>query len=109
MLSMIAKDIILVLDQSGSMEGEKFIQAQQALHYVLDHLNKNDRFNIIAFSTGTQSYARGLRNAEEAQQAIFDGGTAVVPRSNVWRRRHYGGGPYFCACFEIWGDVMRET
>ncbi len=25
--------------------------------------------------------------SEEAQQAIFDGGTAVVPRDNVWRQR----------------------
>ena len=63
------KDLILVLDQSGSMEGEKFRQAQQALTFVLDHLNSGDRFNVIAFSTGTDSYAGGLRPAEEATEA----------------------------------------
>lgn len=65
----IDKDLILVLDQSGSMEGEKFRQAQQALAFVLDHLNSGDRFNIIAFSTGTRSFASGLRPAEEAGEA----------------------------------------
>jgi len=63
------KDLILVLDQSGSMEGEKFRQAQEALTFVLDHLNSGDRFNIIAFSTGTDSFAGGLRLADEAAEA----------------------------------------
>ena len=63
------KDLILVLDQSGSMEGEKFRQAQQALTFVLDHLNSGDRFNVIAFSTGTRSYAGGLRPADQAAEA----------------------------------------
>jgi Ca-activated chloride channel homolog len=65
----VAKDVVVVLDQSGSMEGEKFAQAQDALRYVLDHLNPEDRFNIIAFSTGTREYARGLRPASEAAKA----------------------------------------
>ncbi|MEW5959160.1 MAG: VIT domain-containing protein, partial [Chloroflexota bacterium] len=51
------KDVILVLDISGSMEGEKMDQARDALHYVLDHLNQGDRFNIITFSTGVQAFA----------------------------------------------------
>ena len=65
----IAKDVMVVLDQSGSMEGEKFHQAQEALRYILDHLNDDDRFNIIAFSTGTRAYANRLRPAEEASEA----------------------------------------
>lgn len=65
----IAKDVLLVLDQSGSMDGEKFRQAQQALRYVLDHLNAKDRFNVIAFSTGLRSYAGGLRPASEVDEA----------------------------------------
>jgi Ca-activated chloride channel family protein len=65
----IAKDVLIVLDQSGSMEGEKFRQAQEALRYILDHLNEDDRFNIISFSTGTRAYANRLRPAEEAGEA----------------------------------------
>jgi Ca-activated chloride channel family protein len=51
------------------MEGEKFRQAQQALEYVLDHLNPEDRFNVIAFNSGLQSYADELRPAFEADEA----------------------------------------
>ncbi len=64
------KDVIIVLDQSGSMEGVKFSQAKSALTYVLESLKPQDRFNVIAFSTGTRSYAGGLRPAEEASEAI---------------------------------------
>ncbi len=65
----IPRDVILVLDTSGSMAGEKIEQAREALIYVLEHLNEQDRFNIIAFSSGLQPYARGLRPASEADQA----------------------------------------
>jgi len=64
------KDVLLVLDQSGSMEGEKFIQAQEALRYILQHLNPDDRFNLISFSTGLTTYASGLRPADEANEAL---------------------------------------
>lgn len=65
-----AKDVLLVLDTSGSMEGEKLQQAKDALRYVLEHLNAQDRFNVIAFSSGLSTYARGLRPATEAEEAI---------------------------------------
>jgi len=66
----IAKDVILVLDRSGSMEGKKFQQAQEALKFILEHLNPEDRFNIIAFSTGTDAFAPSLRKASEASDAV---------------------------------------
>ena len=65
----IPKDLILVLDRSGSMDGEKFRQAQQAMDYILSHLNPGDRFNIITFSTGTERFANRLRPAEDAGNA----------------------------------------
>jgi Ca-activated chloride channel family protein len=64
------KDLILVLDHSGSMEGDKFQQAQEALRYILRHLNPEDRFNVITFSTGVEMFAQKLRPAEEANEAI---------------------------------------
>ena len=66
----VARDVILVLDTSGSMEGEKLQQAQDALVYVLDHLNREDRFNIVSFSTGVEMYADDLRPADEARNGI---------------------------------------
>lgn len=53
----IARDVILVLDTSGSMDGEKMEQAKGAAKYVLDNLSPADRFNVVAFSTATRLFA----------------------------------------------------
>lgn len=66
----VAKDVLLVLDRSGSMEGEKFRQAQAALRFILQRLNPEDRFYLQAFSTGIETYASGLRPASEAAEAL---------------------------------------
>ena len=66
----VARDIIIVLDQSGSMDGDKWIQARDAAAYILDNLNPSDRFNVVLFSTGWRVFSRGLESADTAQQAI---------------------------------------
>jgi Ca-activated chloride channel family protein len=43
------KDIVFVMDRSGSMSGEKIEQARNALHFILGQLNENDRFSIVGF------------------------------------------------------------
>jgi Ca-activated chloride channel family protein len=58
----IPKDVIIVLDQSGSMFGDKWDQARAAAKYVLNHLNRRDRFNVIVFSTGVRVYANDLQS-----------------------------------------------
>ena len=64
------KDILIVVDQSGSMEGEKFEQAKQATRYILEHLNPEDRFNIVAFSTGVSHFSRGLESISIVDEAL---------------------------------------
>lgn len=66
----IPKDVLIVVDQSGSMEGEKFEQAQKAMRYILEHLNPEDRFNIISFSTGVELFRHELSSASEIDEAI---------------------------------------
>jgi len=65
----IARDVIFVLDTSGSMRGEKLEQAQDALEFVLDELNEQDHFNIVTFSTGVRRYDDRLRPADEREDA----------------------------------------
>lgn len=65
----VAKDVVFVLDISGSMDGKKLQQAQAALDYVLDHLNTEDRFNIVAFDTSVRTYARELQPASQRVEA----------------------------------------
>jgi len=66
----VPKDVFLVLDTSGSMEGEKIAQAQDALVYVLEHLHPEDRFSVVAFSTGVQRFANNPQPAEDAVEAV---------------------------------------
>lgn len=66
----IAKDVIVVLDTSGSMEGDKLAQAKEALEYVLSNLNKGDRFTVVEFSTGVRLFERDLQPASVAPDAI---------------------------------------
>ncbi|MCL6650659.1 MAG: VWA domain-containing protein, partial [Chloroflexi bacterium] len=68
--NVVAKDVILVLDVSGSMTGQKLEQAKAALRFVLNRLNPEDRFNIIAFSTGVDRYSASLLPAAQAGAAI---------------------------------------
>ena len=65
-----AKDVLLVLDHSGSMDGEKFRQVQSALRYILSHLNPEDQFYLEAFNSSIENYASSLRPVSEANQAI---------------------------------------
>jgi Ca-activated chloride channel family protein len=51
------------------MEGEKVDQAKTALTYVLRHLNADDRFNIVEFSTGVRTYADEVQPVTEARDA----------------------------------------
>ncbi len=65
----IAKDVTIVLDQSGSMYGEKWTQAIKAAQFVLNNLNANDRFNIVVFSTGVRTYANNMQPISEIDDA----------------------------------------
>jgi Ca-activated chloride channel family protein len=66
----VARDVVIVLDRSGSMEGEKMEQAIDAARYVLEHLGADDRFAVVDFSRYIRSYADDLRPAGEAASAI---------------------------------------
>ena len=46
----IPKDLVFVLDTSGSMSGGKIDQAKEALAFILENLNPDDRFAVIGLS-----------------------------------------------------------
>ena len=80
------KDVIFVLDTSGSMSGDKIKQAKKSLDYCLNALRDEDRFNVVRFSTETDVFAKELvqvsdKSKKDAQEFVkkFDaaGGTAI--------------------------------
>lgn len=69
------REMIYIIDTSGSMHGTSIGQAKKALLRALDRLNSGDRFNVIAFSSQPNplfgsSVAAGADNLARARQFI---------------------------------------
>jgi Mg-chelatase subunit ChlD len=61
--SVMAKDIVVLLDRSGSMSGEKIQQARDAARFVFRNLNPRDRFNLISYNDSPSLCFRSLQSA----------------------------------------------
>ncbi len=81
------REILFVLDISGSMAGSSLRQAQNALQYAISRLGEKDRFNIIVFNnTAWKLYPETLeatpQNRTEALRRIAalqaSGGTEMA-------------------------------
>jgi Ca-activated chloride channel family protein len=81
------KDVVFVVDTSGSMAGAKLQQAQKALRFCVENLNADDRFEIVRFSTEAEPLFHELvladsDNRKRANGFIDDfkpmGGTAIA-------------------------------
>ncbi len=85
-IATVRRDLVAVLDISGSMSGDKLDQAKAALTQLLGGLRAGDRFRVIAFNGGVRRYAAGWTSAAEgvrdAQQWVrqlsADGGTNIA-------------------------------
>ena len=80
------KDVLFVLDTSGSMRGEKIEQARSAIDYCLNHLNRGDRFNVITFGTEVRSFRDQLTTQSPATLAAareFIEGVVANGRTNI--------------------------
>tara|TARA_R110001606_G_scaffold346892_2_gene495874 strand:- start:15383 stop:17524 length:2142 start_codon:yes stop_codon:yes gene_type:complete len=84
----IARELIFVIDTSGSMDGTSIKQAREALQYGLEQLRPQDSFNIIRFSDDTESLFKQarlatLKNVDIARDFVnwlrADGGTEMAP------------------------------
>lgn len=83
---LVQKDVVFVLDTSGSMAGKKLEQAKKALRFCVENLNDGDRFEIDRFSTEVEPLFDKLvpankSNREKANDFITSlkpiGGTAI--------------------------------
>lgn len=56
----VKRDIVFVVDVSGSMAGKKLAQTKEAFEFFVNKLNSDDRFNIIAFDGRMFPFKNGL-------------------------------------------------
>ena len=65
------RDVVFVIDVSGSMRGDKLAQAQAAGRQLLATLDERDRFRVVAFSSDVRSFRSGWSAAtrENVRQA----------------------------------------
>lgn len=82
------RDVVFVIDTSGSMAGASIEQARAALNLAIGRLSSGDRFNVIRFSDSYEALFPNLTpwNAESLRQAkevvstlVADGGTEMQP------------------------------
>src|ERR1700682_4227571 len=82
------REVIFVIDNSGSMGGTSIIQAKASLTYALGRLQANDRFNVIRFDHTMDvlfphpvpADAEHVANAKSFVGALqAEGGTEMVP------------------------------
>ncbi len=63
----VPKNVVFVIDKSGSMSGEKIVQARDALTFCVNSLNPEDQFEIITFSDTVRSFGDALATATSAR------------------------------------------
>ncbi|MEO6202269.1 MAG: marine proteobacterial sortase target protein, partial [Nitrospirales bacterium] len=82
------REVIFVIDTSGSMAGASLVQAKAALNLAVSRLTPKDRFNIIQFNSITKqlfSQARAVdpRSIQRALSYVkglqAEGGTEMLP------------------------------
>ncbi|MEW5756198.1 MAG: marine proteobacterial sortase target protein [Pseudomonadota bacterium] len=84
----LAREVIYIIDTSGSMAGTSIEQARQALLLALQRLRPGDRFNVISFNSTTDQLfdhavtadAQPLQQAQRYVSGLqADGGTEMMP------------------------------
>ena len=82
------REIVFVIDNSGSMAGTSITQAKQSLLFALDRLRAGDRFNVVRFDDTMDVLFDGPVAATSENLAIAkhfvsrldaDGGTEMLP------------------------------
>jgi Ca-activated chloride channel family protein len=86
--ALMPREIILVIDTSGSMHGVSIAQAKRAVHLALQGLQPTDRFNVVEFNSLTSALypssvmasPLNVANAQNfVQQLKANGGTEMRP------------------------------
>ena len=113
-----ARDVIFVVDVSGSMAGTSIEQAKASLATAVDALTSLDRFNIIWFNDETGSLFPQANSASEkykrdAKQFIdrldAGGGTEMLPAMQLALSKQEAFSRFRQIVFITDGNISNET
>jgi uncharacterized protein YegL len=98
------KDLVLVLDKSGSMEGSRMSLAHDAAKRVLKTLGKNDYIGVVLFNNEVMNYAEVLvpmtgKNADSITSYI----------ENEYCKTCNGGGTNFQASIRKAFEILQAS
>lgn len=94
-------DLVVVLDRSGSMSGEKFADAKRATNALMDQLMPEDRFALVAFDS-SPSVEIGLTSLLAADSR------AVPPRYRI-NTLELGGGTNISGGMELGLAQLKDA
>lgn len=95
------RQVNLVLDTSGSMQGAAISQLRQFAEHVLDHLNPQDEFQLIAFSNQPRAFQQ---DPVPATSVNIEAGKDFI------RRLKAGGGTQLLPALQLaLGDGCDES
>jgi Ca-activated chloride channel family protein len=84
----VPKELIFVIDRSGSMSGFPIEKAKETMRLAIERLNPQDTFNLLSFSGGSgRCFARPVPNTPENRASALkyladlygSGGTEMMP------------------------------
>ncbi|XP_069499637.1 inter-alpha-trypsin inhibitor heavy chain H4-like isoform X3 [Ambystoma mexicanum] len=82
----LSKNVVFVIDTSGSMRGRKIVQTREALLKILEDISSDDFFNLVTFSSSVSRWKDSMvkatvGNVSEAEnfvKSIRDGGATNI-------------------------------
>ena len=116
--SVLTREIIYVIDTSGSMGGASIREARSALDLALTRLKPGDRFNIIQFNSTTSqlfqfSQPVGYQSLRQAQNYVNQlqatGGTEMAPAIQAALHNQKNGTDIRQVIFLTDGSVGNES
>ncbi|HEY6189289.1 MAG TPA: VIT domain-containing protein [Pyrinomonadaceae bacterium] len=111
------KELVFVLDTSGSMQGFPIEKAKETMKLALSHLNPQDTFNLITFSGDTKilfddpvpATPENLRKAQKFLSRLNgDGGTEMMKAIRAALAPSDVQGHLRIACFMTDGQVGND-
>jgi Ca-activated chloride channel homolog len=112
------REVVLIIDTSGSMRGEPMVQARESLIFALASLQSQDRFNVIEFNHRTTALFDGPVQASrsrilEAKRWVgrlqAGGGTVMGPSLEMAMRDPVPSGFLRQIVFVTDGLISNET